>query len=574
MVHGERSERSAFLERQVQFQLGQLRQATPSFSAAFADECAARGSICALYNTFTSELNYSFKWKGPIDDKRLRIDRFLKDIIRFDPRFSIFCDLQDAVWRDASCIPAIQYTRCAWARNAVLWPLAGYHEIGSANYVGAPRRDKIPLKDKIPKVFWRGMLSGHSTVGGKLRNILFVARDFLGGKLREEEFLEHLNTLPRFKLVSRYFEHSSYDIGFVIPPEHTFLLKIPAISQFVKPRTEREEQFKYRYLLALSGNDAATSFPWQAESNSVVLREVYHWQLFFDCHFSPWLHYIPIAENFEHLTERLSWCEQHLQTCERVSANAQEVCRYLADPELADAALAGVVAELNVRYGAASSSAASLSERLQALRQAVRFHPERLRLLSQAALDSHPRWADAVFERYSFRWPLATWARYHQDRALKAAAGGNSAQLGTFAANLLKTAGAMDPATRRRERLEDLLLTVISPLLKIGATALAEETARLAFATNPERTNCCTAYLDVLCQLERADEALELIDYISLAKPDQLAMAAGSVSGPEKERILGRLFALHRLAPAERERLLSKSVPGPWLANVLGPVVT
>jgi len=98
--------------------------------------------------------------------------------------------------------------------------------------------------------------------------------------------------------VSRYFDTEGFDIGFSPQRNKDYMRDIPEIARFERERISPFDQLSSRYLVSISGTDVASSFGWQVSTNSVILRETHPWEVFFDCHFRPWEHYVPIKSRF------------------------------------------------------------------------------------------------------------------------------------------------------------------------------------------------------------------------------------------------------------------------------------
>ena len=83
------------------------------------------------------------------------------------------------------------------------------------------------------------------------------------------------------------------------------------------------EQLKYKYLVCLEGNDVATSLKWSLLSNSIVLMSkptCESWLM--EGLLEPFVHYVPLNEDFGNLPEMLEWCIQNDAACAQISENA------------------------------------------------------------------------------------------------------------------------------------------------------------------------------------------------------------------------------------------------------------
>lgn len=92
---------------------------------------------------------------------------------------------------------------------------------------------------------------------------------------------------------------------------------------YLKPRQTVEEQLQYRYLIAVEGNDVATSLKWMLASNSTVLMPpptMESW-LRESC-LIPWVHYVPIKPDTSDLEDKITYCEEHTDQCQAIAGHA------------------------------------------------------------------------------------------------------------------------------------------------------------------------------------------------------------------------------------------------------------
>ena len=92
----------------------------------------------------------------------------------------------------------------------------------------------------------------------------------------------------------------------------------------------RWKQRHHRYLLDVDGYVRTfDAWAWKLLSGRVVLSQTSPWETFFTRQFEPWTHFVPVAEDFSDLAERLEWCRAHDDECHeiarRAAARAQRV---------------------------------------------------------------------------------------------------------------------------------------------------------------------------------------------------------------------------------------------------------
>jgi hypothetical protein len=155
---------------------------------------------------------------------------------------------------------------------------------------------EIPWSEKVPKVFWRGKVTGN-----------------------------RLDYLRRW--IS--YDDNQIDIAF------TGSLKPGFKTEYVKSHYLREqkdlvEMNQYKYLLSVEGNDVATGLKWMLYSNSVVFMSpptVATWAM--EDLLIPFVHYIPLANDYSNLLEMIKWASEHDALCWEISQRATEFIEHL-----------------------------------------------------------------------------------------------------------------------------------------------------------------------------------------------------------------------------------------------------
>jgi len=105
-------------------------------------------------------------------------------------------------------------------------------------------------------------------------------------------------------------------------------------TNIVAPKwIERSEMIKYKYLLDIDGNASTwDATAWKLNSGSVILKTDSCWTQWFYGDFKPWVHYVPVADDFSDIQERFQWCEAHQSECQEMIRRCrqlfQEVYRF------------------------------------------------------------------------------------------------------------------------------------------------------------------------------------------------------------------------------------------------------
>ena len=179
-------------------------------------------------------------------------------------------------------------------KNSILLPLEDLYI--PSYYIDILSHD-IPFNKKIKNCLWRGANSGHF-------------------------FDKPTNRASRKDLVLKYGKHDKYDIG-LSTANYKYSGKEPLtynIEEYVKPKLSIKEQLNYMFIISVEGNDFATNLSWILLSNSVPLMPVpcvETWKM--EQKLIPYIHYVPLNNDFSDLDEKMEWCLNNLDKCEEIA---------------------------------------------------------------------------------------------------------------------------------------------------------------------------------------------------------------------------------------------------------------
>jgi hypothetical protein len=78
----------------------------------------------------------------------------------------------------------------------------------------------------------------------------------------------------------------------------------------------REEMIQYKYILDIDGwGSTWDATAWKLNSGSVILKADSVWRQWFYDEYLPWVHYVPVAEDFNDIQEKFAWCENNTELC-------------------------------------------------------------------------------------------------------------------------------------------------------------------------------------------------------------------------------------------------------------------
>jgi hypothetical protein len=275
--------------------------------------------------------------------------------------FDTVIDMQDRRVRalqtpEGEIFPTISFNRATGAPGRVLWHMPGaLHQIGSDAFLGPfPDPDALPFAQRLPKLVWRGGMTGRPGHDIDLRkegyrlNRIFA--DVEQGKRRMAWAAERLDEFPRYRIVKAMAGHPMADVGFIEQPQ-LHPLSNALMQPLVRPGMPQREQARHKYIAVVRGADLASSFYWTMNSGSLGLVMDSPWESFGSVHFQPWQHYVPFRTDLSDLEERLEWCNAHPAECDAMVQRAGEVCRLLARQDLRDASDRAVIDGLRQALG-------------------------------------------------------------------------------------------------------------------------------------------------------------------------------------------------------------------------------
>ncbi|WP_394242650.1 glycosyl transferase family 90 [Vibrio astriarenae] len=135
------------------------------------------------------------------------------------------------------------------------------NEIRHFNFIN----DEIPFEDKLDKVVWRG-------VG----------------------YQPH-----RQVVIHNFYDHPMCNIGQTKPQKG---------DPWEKGFVSIEEQLKYKFILAIEGNDVATNLKWAMSSNSLVIMSKPRYETWFmEGRLEPGKHYVQVKADYSDLIEKVEY---------------------------------------------------------------------------------------------------------------------------------------------------------------------------------------------------------------------------------------------------------------------------
>ena len=159
-------------------------------------------------------------------------------------------------------------------------------------------KNDISFLHKINKIVWRGTNSGN-----KPNDSLYNFR------------------AQRINLVSKFYNYKTdiFDIGF---SDMRYSQNCKFNQNFIKKKLTIEEQLKYKFIIAIEGNDYATNLGWILLSNSIlILPKPFIESWLCEKYLKEWIHYVPIKNDFSDLEENYKKCVNDKDLCLKLVIN-------------------------------------------------------------------------------------------------------------------------------------------------------------------------------------------------------------------------------------------------------------
>lgn len=194
-----------------------------------------------------------------------------------------FGDRPDVVYN----LPFITKLRERQNPRGILWPLNAERHY---SLMKAVETDDCSWEDKMNKLVWRGADTSYT---------------------RERE-----------TLVRKFWDES--------PHEDVDIAFGPAILRsenkpFSRPALSPGQMMKYKYLLALDGNDVPSGLKWMLYSKSVVFMPETRFETWgLESFLLPFVHYVPVFHDLSNLPEQILWAKRNDAACRKISEQATE----------------------------------------------------------------------------------------------------------------------------------------------------------------------------------------------------------------------------------------------------------
>jgi len=89
---------------------------------------------------------------------------------------------------------------------------------------------------------------------------------------------------------------------------------------------QSDDMIHYKYILDIDGHACTwDGTAWKLNSGSVIFKTNSIWRQWFYDDYKPWVHYIPVNDDFSDIDDKYAWCESHQEECKRIISNAKKL---------------------------------------------------------------------------------------------------------------------------------------------------------------------------------------------------------------------------------------------------------
>jgi len=243
-------------------------------------------------------------------DKRTKQDNEIRyDLLEIYRRYNVDTQkkIRVATWADSidwHRTPTIAKTRHIHAQT-VMKRFCVLLRLRSRIHFDSIRPDPVPFERKRNMLLWRGGPSGPGF---------------------HNEYPPELMKPSREDCLKRWCHNPTtqdeIDVGLIKK------WKYEHFKQYLKNELEVGQMLEYKYLLSIEGNDVASNLKWMLASNSLILmHQPYVESWFAESLLRPYVHYVPVKDDFSDLYIQKQWCDRNPEKCKKIIERAQAYVR-------------------------------------------------------------------------------------------------------------------------------------------------------------------------------------------------------------------------------------------------------
>ncbi len=127
-------------------------------------------------------------------------------------------------------------------------------------------------------------------------------------------------------------------------------------THVVTGNVPRDMMINYKYILDIDGNACTwDATAWKLNSGSVILKTDSEWVQWFYEEYVPWVHYVPVKDDFFDLQDKFAWCESHQAECAEMVKKCKALFQKIYRHDNVVKYMEGVILKFAKEYAATSA---------------------------------------------------------------------------------------------------------------------------------------------------------------------------------------------------------------------------
>ncbi|MGR5340816.1 glycosyl transferase family 90 [Vibrio astriarenae] len=159
-----------------------------------------------------------------------------------------------------------------------------------------------------------------------VRHFNFIDDSLSFGDKQDKVVWRGLGKKPHRKIVlEKFYDHPMCDIGRTAPIEG---------MPYEKGFLSIEEQLKYKFILAIEGNDVATNLKWAMSSNSLVVMTKPKFETWFmEGKLVAGIHYVEVKDDYSDMVDKMNYYLSKPKEAQIIIDNAHQWIEQFTDPK-------------------------------------------------------------------------------------------------------------------------------------------------------------------------------------------------------------------------------------------------
>ena len=173
--------------------------------------------------------------------------------------------------------------------------------------------DEIPWNKKKPTAVFRGGTTGCGTTIDT--NMRLKACHISAQGLKDKNGVPYLDAgINKWNLRPRKIQGNPF----------LQTIDVPSLTFGLSNTLTQQEQASHKYILNVDGHVTAFRLSMELSYGSVVLLVKSPWKIWYSHLLKPYEHYVPVEDDLSDLIEKIKWCHENDEKCEKIAKNARD----------------------------------------------------------------------------------------------------------------------------------------------------------------------------------------------------------------------------------------------------------